>query len=162
MTGSFEEWKSEIIFTGNITDDSYDADNNARFYAKSIRYIELLSAVNGTEGIDAARAIIRSIQVVEDYGVRRALERFPPSVFMHALVDELPFLIDRQRDWAGEILCGLAGAFGTRWECYIYWFNTPLMQAPSSSRKVITDFISIEENEGGWLRYGGGVLGGTA
>jgi len=161
MTSSFEAWKSELIFTGNIVDDSYDPATEAEVYAQSMRYIELLDAVDGTEGIDAARAIIQSMQAVEDYGAIRALWRFPHDIFLQALVDELPSLIDRQRDWAGEILCGLAGAVGTRWECDIYSFNELLMQAPSSSRKVITDFISIEE-KGGWLKHGVGVLGGTA
>jgi hypothetical protein len=130
-----------------------------------MRYIELLDAVDGTEGIDAARAIIQSIQASDDYGAyqttQHALGRFPPSVSLQALIVELPALIERQRDWAGELLCGLANAVGTEWEPDIDEFNALLAQTPGPSRKVITEFISVEE-ERGWLKHRVGVLRASA
>ena len=162
MTDSFEAWKSELIFTGDIVQDADDTVSHTERHARFMRYVELLDAVDGSEGIDAARAVIQSIQARDDYGAyqttQRALGRFPPSISLQALIDELPSLIDRQRDWAGELLCGLANAVGTECEPDIEKFIGLLVKTPSSSREVITDFIAKEE-KGGWLEHRVGVLG---
>jgi len=165
MTDDFDAWKSELIFAGNIVQDGDDTVSDTERHARFMRYIELLDAVDGSEGIDAARAIIQSIQARDDYGAyqttQHALGRFPPSVSLQALIDELPSLIDRQRDWTGELLCSLANAVGTEWEPDIEEFNALLREAPKSVGQVISDFIADEE-EGGWLEHRVGVLRSSA
>lgn len=165
MDDDFDAWQSELTFTGNIVQDGDETVSDAERHARFMRYIELLDAVDGSEGIDAARAIIRSIQARDDYGAyqttQHALGRFPSAVSLRALIDELPSLIDRQRDWAGELLCGLANSVGTEWEPDVEEFNALLRESPESVRQVISDLIANEEDNG-WLKHRVGVLGSSA
>ena len=124
-----------------------------------------VAVLDGNKGIDAARVIIQSIQARDDYGAyqttQHTLGRFPTAIGLQALIDELPSLIGRQPDWAGELLCGLANAVGTKWEPDIEEFNALLREASSFGRQVILDFIANEER-GGWLKHRVGVLASSA
>ncbi len=164
MTEAFAQWKSELLFTGNIVQDSDDTVSDAHRQQRFIRYTDLLEAIDGTEGIEAARAIIQSMQAKDDYGAyqttQRALGRFPSAIYLQAVICELPALIDRQRDWAGELLCGLANSVGTKWEPDIKGFNDLLGAAPQAVQRVIKGFISREETDG-WLDHRVGVLGSS-
>ena len=67
------------------------------------------------------------MQAKNDYGAyqttQRALGRFPSAIYLQTVIDELPALIDRQPDWAGELLCGLANSVGTEYESDITDFR---------------------------------------
>ena len=158
---SFDAWRTELLLVGNIVQDEDDSvpwpDREARFN----RYVAMVDAVSGEEGVATAAALIQSVQARHDYGAyqatHHALGRFPSDVYVAALLQELPALIQRSRDWAGELLCGLANSVGTRFASQIGEFRRQLDAAPSKIRETVVRFIKSEE-EAGWLRHRRGVL----
>lgn len=162
MIDEFENWKAELLFTGNIVQDGDESVSDGERQQRFMRYMDMLEAIDGREGIEVARAIVQSIQVEDDYGAyqstEHALGRFPSEIYLQAVVDELPDLIDRQKSWAGELLCGLANSGGTEWESDIEQFNRLLKLAPTNHRERITRFIASEESAG-WLKHRVNVLG---
>ena len=161
LTGDFAAWREELLLTGAIVQDADDTVPQDERDHRFKRYVELVEAVTGDEGLAVARALIRSYQVEDDYGAYghtyHALGRFPRPVFVEALLRELPDLIRRQPDWAGDILCGLANSVGTRWEKDITEFRSQLHQASPIEQAAIREYIGSEEQDG-WLKNRRGVL----
>ena len=156
------DFEREMMFYGNIVQDSDISISDDERVGRFRRYIELLDCIKGSEGLDVARIILRSMQAEDDYGAyqdsQRAFWRFSDDVSTLALCMELPNLILNNREWAGEILCGLANAQNTEYAPAIQLFLKALSEAPVDDRKVITEFILSQELEGGWLSHRPGVL----
>ena len=158
---SMEELVEELIATGNIVQDS---DNSVPWPEREHRfnrYIELLDSVVGNEGSEVAKALIRSMQAEDDYGAyqttQAALGRFPSTEYIEALISELPPMIQRNSEWAGELLCGLANSVGTKYESNIFTFIKKLSMSPEESKRMISEYINQEE-QAGWLEHRKGVL----
>jgi hypothetical protein len=149
-----EAWRRELLSTGVIVQDADTSVPRAEAEAQFNRYVELTDLVVGDEGPDAAAALIQSIQVRDDYGAyqstQRALGRFPHAVYVAALLAELPALIMRQSEWAGELLCGLANAIGTPYEAAVVEFRRQIELCHEKSRAAIRAFVAQEECQG-WL-----------
>ncbi len=150
----FDSWRKELLFTGNIVQDGDKSvswpDREQRFN----RYLEIVEAVSGSEGIEAFIALIDSMQSKDDYGAyqatQRALGRFPAGVAAKGLVGALSGLINRQRDWAGELLCGIANASSAESRTFLSAFRKELAKADAQAQAVIMNFV-IQEEDGGWL-----------
>ncbi len=158
-------YSKELVFTGNIiqdSDNSIDPDESERRFN---RYIELLDSIEGKEGVEVAKLVIRSMRAKDDYGAyqtsQRALFRFPPEVSAQAIVDELPDLIDKNTEWAGEILCGLANEIENDETPYISAFSVAISRANQSVIEKIMEYIKNEEIDG-WLSHRVGVLNITS
>jgi hypothetical protein len=159
----FESWREELMFTGAIVQDGEQSVGFPEREVRFNRYLQLVDAVAGTEGPRVAAALIQSMTAREDYGAyqatQRALGRFPSSTYVAALIQELPNLIERQPDWAGELVCGLANSVGTRHEPDIAEFRRQLEQAAEGTQTAIRSFL-VREEESGWLEHRRGVLTG--
>jgi hypothetical protein len=160
-TADFDAWRAELLSTGAIVQDADESvlwpERERRFN----RYLELLEAVAGTEGLEAACTLIQSMQAREDYGAyqstQRVLGRFPSVIYVAALIRELPSLISRQPDWAGELACSLANSVGTPSEPDISEFRRQLAGAERDQRTPIRRFLEQQERDG-WLSHRPGVL----
>ena len=161
MKAGGESWKRELLFTGDIVQDDDDSVDWPERERRFTRYLELVEAVDGTEGAEAAAAIIQSFQAKNDYGAyqtaHRVLGRFPTDVFMTAFIQELPALIKRQPDWAGELLCAMANGVGTQFEPEIADFRAHLNRATEEIRGPINQYI-VQQEQTGWLSHRRGVL----
>jgi hypothetical protein len=161
LTGDLTSWREELLHTGAIVQDADHTVPQDERDRRFKRYVELVDAITGEEGVAVARALIRSYQVKDDYGAYghtyHALGRFPTPLFVEALLRELPDLIRRQPDWAGDILCGLANSVGTRWAKDIIEFRSQLQQASPTEQAAIREYIGGEEQDG-WLKHRRGVL----
>jgi hypothetical protein len=154
MSTTFDTWRDELLFTGNIVQDGDESvpwpDREQRFN----RYVELLDAVTGAEGIDTFVAIVDSLQAEQDYGAYQrtynTLWRFPPHVAAQALISALPSLIQRQRNCAGDILAQLGNATPGNGDDVLLAFRQALASASPQPRATIMDFVTREENDG-WL-----------
>jgi hypothetical protein len=157
----FEAWQCELLSCGCIVQDEDTSVPVEEAERRFNRYIELVDAVQGTEGERAARALIRSIQAVHDYGGYQAtlgklMFAFPPQEVALAVVAEVPRLISTLPDWAGDILSTLTQAQGRSAEL-VDAFNSSLDLAPPEQRASIVAFIRAQEAEG-WLEHRRGVL----
>ena len=156
-----EELIKELIATGNIVQDSDESVPWPEREDRFNRYIELLDSLVGNEGIEVVRALIQSMQAEDDYGAyqttQAALGRFPGAEYIEALISELPPMIQRNSEWAGELLCGLANSVGTKYESNISTFIKMLSMSPEDSRKIINQYIGQQE-KAGWLEHRKGVL----
>ncbi len=152
----------DLIFTGNIVQDSDESVPWPERENRFNRYIELLDSVTGNEGVDIASAIIKSMQAEDDYGAYQtaqgALGQFPSKVYVEAMISELPNLIKKNREWAGELLCGLANSEGTEYSEVLSIFNNALVNSPH--KESILSFVRFQETDG-WLEHRVGVLGPT-
>ena len=83
--------------------------------------------------------------------------RFPGDEYIGVIVQELPALIARQPDWAGEFLVSIANGQGGHWDYHIKFFNEDVAAAPPAARQAIVDYIRSQE-ESGWLTHRVGVL----
>jgi hypothetical protein len=157
----FDVWREELLATGAIVQDGDSSVPWPERERRFNRYVEMVDAVAGTEGLETACALIQSITARHDYGAyqatQHALGRFPSATFVAALVRELPSLIDRQRDWAGELVCGLANSIGTPFEADISEFKRQLAALASERQEAIRLFL-LQEEQDGWLRHRVGVL----
>lgn len=113
------------------------------------RYIELVESISGTEGVSVARALIRSMQAVDDYGAYQSAQgkllfAFPASVLAEAVVSELPRLMIEQPDRAGELLNIIVLADG-RSEELVNAFNVKLAEASESDIGSIVSFVRGQE-----------------
>ncbi len=63
MIDEFENWKAELLFTGNIVQDGDDSVSDGDRQQRFMRYMDMLEAIDGSEGIEVARAIVQSMQV---------------------------------------------------------------------------------------------------
>lgn len=154
-------WERELLSCGRIVQDEDSSVPVEEAERRFNRYIELVDAVEGIEGEGAARALIRSIQAVHDYGGYQAtlgklVFAFPPEEVAQAVVAEVPRLIAALPDWAGDILSTLTQAEGRSAEL-VRAFKTSLALAPAEDRARIIAFIRAQEAEG-WLEHRRGVL----
>jgi len=160
-THDFDAWRDELLATGVILQDGDDSVPWPERERRFNRYVELVDAAAGSEGLAGAVALIQSLQSKDDYGAyqatQHALGRFPTPVFVAALIQELPALIQRQPDWAGELLCSLANSVGTRFEPDIAEFRSQLSRAPRATQDAVGAFLRQEEQDG-WLKHRRGVL----
>ena len=105
MSNDFDLWRKELLQTGGIVQDGDTSVPQEVAEKRFNRYVEMVEAVSGQEGIEAFMTLIESLQAKDDYGAYettyRALWRFPPGVVAHGLVAALPRLIQRQPDRAG-------------------------------------------------------------
>ncbi|MFI2812830.1 MULTISPECIES: hypothetical protein [Microbulbifer] len=153
----------ELIFTGNIVQDSDESVPWPERENRFNRYIELLDSIDGSEGLPVARALIQSMQSDDDYGAyqttQAALGKFSSKEYIEALTLELPPMIKRGSEWAGELLCSLANSVGTQHEADIALFIRALNELPGEDKNTISRYIEQQE-EGGWLAHRKGVLRG--
>jgi len=156
-----DEFIKELIFTGNIIQDDNNSVEEAESEKRFNRYIELLDSLEGDEGLDVARGLLRSMQSEQDYGAYQStqttLGKFPSKIYIQSLILELPLLIENNFEWAGELLCGLANSIDTEFENDINLFKEQLETAQESAQKLITKFIKEQEKDG-WLEHRLGVL----
>ena len=156
------EFIEELMFTLKIVQDSDKSVGWPEREDRFNRYIELLESIQGNEGLEIARAIIKSMQEEQDYGAyqttQRALGKFPGEIYTQALVLEVTNLIKNKSDWAGELLCGLANSIDTEFEFNIDQFNSYIKVADLETQHIIREYIKAEENDG-WLENRVGVLG---
>ena len=161
MTMSFDSWKEELLFTGRIVQDEDETVSPDEAHRRFLRYVELLEALDGTEGASVLEALFQSIQMKNDYGAYatalRVMGRFPDDIFFPVMVEQLPDLIRRQPDWAGEVLVSIANGQGTRWEYQIPLFNEQVARAAEPVQTAIVQYIRNQEQKG-WLTHRVGVL----
>lgn len=159
---NFEEWRKELLFVGNIVQDSDDSVEGDEAERRFNRYIEMLETVTGSEGNEYALAIFESIQAEQDYGAYqtagRAAWKYGESTFCSTLLHELPRLIRDLPDWAGDFLVSIANGEGTEYQSTINVFNHLLGQLPIEHQSVIRKYIVSQETSG-WLSHRVGVLG---
>lgn len=100
----FEEWRDELLLTGNFSDDS----NKPEDLYKWDRYLELLEMVEGNHEQRIFESLIDSLQSDYDNGLYQVtieiLLSYPPELFGRYLVTALPDLIQRLPDKAGDFL----------------------------------------------------------
>lgn len=156
------EFVDELMFTGDIVQDSDESVPWPEREDRFKRYIELLDSVNGDEGLEIARAIIRSMQAEQDYGAyqttQSTLGKFPSEIYIKALISELPRLIQSNSEWAGELLCGLANSVERKYSSDIELFNKALANAEPGARDSILNYIKEQERDG-WLEHRAKILG---
>jgi hypothetical protein len=154
-------WESELIACGRLVQDTDTSVPTEEAERRFNRYVELVDSFEGTEGLRAARALIRSIQAIHDYGAYQStlgklVFAFPPGVAAEAVVAEIPRLVAELPDWAGEVLNMLVQAQGRSAEL-VEAFNFELSRAPEVERAQIESFIREQEREG-WLEHKRGLL----
>jgi hypothetical protein len=162
MIKNIQEWQKELIFTGNIVQDTNESVPQPEAERRFNRYIELLDMVEGDEGQQVLTSVIRSIQVKHDYGAYQTtlgiiLWKFPPDLMIPVLLSELPTLIHRQPDWAGDIINQIAQQHDTENKVLTELFNKEIAKLSNDSREIIVQFVRNEEN-GGWLGHLRGIL----
>ncbi len=161
MAFDFEAWNTELMFTGKIVQDDDASVDQEEKHRRFLRYTELVEQLKGTEGRQALTTLFRSIQVNTDYGAYqttyRIMGRFPDHEFIEVFVAELPSLINRLPDWAGDFLVGLANGKDTKWDYQIGMFNEAVAKAPAAIRKPIIQYIRSQEPNG-WFSNRVGVL----
>lgn len=159
---TFESWRAELLHVGNIVQDR-DANVAAEEAShRFTRYIAMLDALKGDEGLQYAKAVFESVQAEHDYGAyqtaERAALRFGEETYCHALIAELPRLIESLPDWAGDFLVSIANAQGTPHQSIISTFNTQLSESSPQTQRAVRAFIAQEEDDG-WFSHRVGVLG---
>lgn len=158
----FNEWKDELLLVGNIVQDSDESISQEEAESRFNRYIEMLDAIDGSEGEKHAKAVFASIQAVDDYGAYQTAEsavwKFGEEIFCIALLHELPRLIKDLPDWAGDFLVSIANAQDTEHKSIIHTFNNQISKLPTNKKDAILKFIQEQETEG-WLEHRVGVLG---
>jgi hypothetical protein len=157
----FGAWRDELLFTGRIVQDADKSVDPAEAHRLFMRYIELMEQLNGSEGPTALTALIQSVQMRDDYGAYQTtflvMWRFPEKELMQVVVQELPDLIARQPDWAGDLLVSIANGQGGRWDYQITMFNEAVASAPGPVRRAIVDYVRGQESSG-WFKHRVGVL----
>ena len=155
------QYSDELLFTGNIVQDSDTSVGWPEREDRFKRYMVLLDSIDGTEGLQTAQLVIRSMRARDDYGAYQAAQnvffRFPASVAGPALVLELPDMIRENSEWAGEVLCTLANEISLEETPHITSFCEALHSAPRKDRVRIEEFI-LEQEAGGWLEHRVGIL----
>ena len=154
MNTTFDAWREELLFTSNIVQDGDKSVPQPEAERRFNRYVELLDAVTGAEGVETFIAIVDSLQAEQDYGAYQrtynTLWRFPPRVAAQGLISALPSLIQRQHNCAGDILAQLGNATPGRGDDVLLAFRQALASATPQTRAAIMDFVIPEEDDG-WL-----------
>jgi len=150
----FDFWRKELLFTGNIVQDGDESVSQSDREQRFNRYLEMIDAVCGDEGVEGFVALMDSLQAEDDYGAYQstygALRRFPSKVAAQGLTTALPSLIVRHRDCAGDILCQLANGTSIQSQATLSEFQKELAKADAQTQAAIMGFVAREEN-GGWL-----------
>ena len=154
MSTNFDLWRRELLLTGDIIQDGDMPAPQQERGKRFKRYIEMVEAVSGQEGVETFIVLIESLQAKNDYGAYQntfgALWRFPPNVAAQGLIAALPGLVERHPDYAGDILARLANATHHEGLAVLSAFRNALRAAPADAQKTIMDFV-IREEAGGWL-----------
>jgi len=154
MSVDFQTWRRELLHTGDIVQDGDKPVPQPEREQRFNRYIEMLDAVSGQEGIETFIAIVDSLQARQDYGAYQrtygTLRKFPASVAARGLIASLPRLIVRQPDCAGVILSELARSIHQERHAVLSTFKRELSAASADTQKVIMDFV-IQQESDGWL-----------
>lgn len=157
----FAAWKEELLFCGRIVQDSDDSVHSDEAHRRLLRYCELVEQLDGSEGPDAIAALLQSVQMKDDYGAYqttyRVMARFPDNEFTAVFIRELPNLIERQPDWAGDFLVGIANGQGGKWDYQIGMFNDAVSSEPPTPRCAIVNYVRSQEGSG-WFKHRVGVL----
>lgn len=158
---SLSIWRSELLATGRIVQDEDLSVTRAEAESGFNRYVQMIDELDGSEGLEAALALVQSIQMPNDYGAyERTLNAllfiFPPSQAAAAIVSELPRLIATLPEWAGNLLSSIARSEVAS-RALLAAFNTALALAPTANREKILAFVHQEE-VGGWLEDRQGLI----
>lgn len=157
----FATWKEELLFTGRIVQDGDYSVHPDEAHRRFLRYCELIEQLDGSEGPKAIEVLFQSVQMKDDYGAYqttyRIMGRFPDRDFIEIFVRELPSLIARLPDWAGDFLVGVANGQGGKWEYQVGMFNNAVASAPPATRSAIVSYVRGQEISG-WLEHRVGVL----
>ena len=156
------KWALELLQAGEIVQDGDTSVSRDEAERRFNRYVELVAMVEGDEGPDAVRALLRSIQARYSYGAYEAtmgavLGKFPMEVMVPALLSELPDLIHRQSEWAGDIINQVAHRGVTPPMGVVELFNSAVAELSLHHRQAIEQFVRQEE-DGGWLAGRQGIL----
>jgi hypothetical protein len=150
------EDSKELLLTGNIVQDYDESISDDESECRFNRYIELLDLIDGSEDIKVTKLIIQSMRAKDDYGAYQTAIRkifsFPSDICATTLISELPSLIEENKEWAGEILCGLANEIEDIETPYIDAFLIELNNTDQDMQRIIINYIKEEERKG-WLTH---------
>jgi hypothetical protein len=161
MIEDIKSWIPKVIDLGRIPQDNDTETSQSEKESHFNQYISLVEMVSGLEGAAVAKALIRSIHAGHDYGayqgtLNKLLFDFPSEIYVQSLIEELPALISRNRDWAGDLLNTFIR--NEKSEELINLFNIEIFRTTAINQEIINQFIREEEN-GGWLEDFPGLLG---
>ena len=95
MSSDFDLWRKELLQTGDIVQDGDTSVPQQEKEKRFNRYVEMVKAVSGQEGVEAFITLVESLQAKDDYGAYEttygALWRFPPGVAARGLVAKAVF-----------------------------------------------------------------------
>ena len=66
-----DAWRSELFRTGNIAQDHDEEADRDQAHRDCLRYVELVEMVEASEGRTVFDALVKSMQVPEDYSRER-------------------------------------------------------------------------------------------
>ncbi len=150
----FEDWRKELISTGRIAQDGDPPEVREQSEGQDARYHELLEMARGVHEKQVFKALLDSMQVEDDYGVYETtiglLFSFPSETFGPYLAEYLPEFLARDQERAGDILSLMVnnGMGGDR---NIVEFKKAIGNSDNESKRVVRDFIKLQEEPGGWL-----------
>src|SRR5687768_13163057 len=103
---------SDLLFFGQIAQDGEEDVIQSAAQEACERFAATVDRVTGKEGVEVLRALVRSMLSPDDYEVYECvwgvLERFPAGEIVAVAVEEVPFLVGRRPDRAGELLHWIA------------------------------------------------------
>lgn len=106
--GDFDAWRQELLWTGELVQDSDTSVSEEEAGDRFDRYVALADMIDGTEGAAAVQALIASLRAEEGYGAHEAvygaLERFPSQVLVSGTVMAAADLLSIPRDHSGQVL----------------------------------------------------------
>ncbi len=162
MIKNIEQWKKDIIYFGKIIQDNDNSVDSNEAEKRFKNYIKLVDCVEGNESEEIALYLIKSLQVNDDYGAYQTtlnkIFSFKSEIFVKVIITDLPRLIDKNLDWAGELLSCITSLIqsGNNKEISII-FKKALQHTPNTQKEKIVQYIKNQEREG-WLENEKGVL----
>jgi hypothetical protein len=157
MITDVNAWSQELLFAGNIVQDNDNSVSQEEAVRRAERYLELVDMVTGTEDNAVFLALVASLQSPHDYGAYDdtfcKIELFPEERFGLGFIESILPLLPNRSNWAGRLLRIVCRSPGR-----IAQFNAALSGAPSRIRRAVMEFISPQEQPGGWLEYDCGTL----
>lgn len=145
---------SDLLYFGQIAQDGEEDVSRSAAQEGCDRFAAAVDRVTGNEGIEVLRALVRSMLSPDDYEVYEcvwsALERFPAGEMAVVVVEEVPFLIGRRPDRAGELLHWIA-ADEDRGGQHAALFNGEFERADEAIREPVRRFVRAQEKDG-WLK----------
>jgi hypothetical protein len=144
-------WCAEVIDLGDLVQDSDDAVSDDERERRFNRYVELVDAVAGDEPDEVFRCLVTSVRDQEDYGAHQAvlsaLLRFDPQRRTRLAASDLPGMIQRVPDFAGDLM----GQLALDSDEVVGALNDSIAALPESQREVMLEFVVCEEEGDGWL-----------